>query len=176
MEKETDNFKKNILDGKQLALKVTANSLYGQLGASTSPIYLKKLAASTTAIGRNMLETAREFVETRLPDILEELYKGKDIDTILDKELEDRHNTNFIELITNTVNELYKEHIIRPKEHIKKIKLNEYEYKLLDKKYIMKYKIYSIIPPYIKIGNRIRFEHKGTFFDDRFTILKIEKN
>jgi DNA polymerase elongation subunit (family B) len=176
MEKETDNFKKNILDGKQLALKVTANSLYGQLGASTSPIYLKKLAASTTAIGRNMLETAREFVETRLPDILEELYKGKDIDQILDKELEDRNNTNFIELLNNTVNELYKEHIIRPKENIKKIKLNEYEYKFLDKKYIMKYKIYSIIPPYIKIGNRIRFEYKGTFYDDRFTILKIEKN
>jgi DNA polymerase elongation subunit (family B) len=179
MEKETDNFKKNILDGKQLALKVTANSLYGQLGASTSPIYLKKLAASTTAIGRNMLETAREFVETRLPDILEKIHTvadSIDIESILDKELEDRNNSEFKEMLLQTVNEIYDEHIIRPKEQVKKIKVNEYEYKLLDKKYLMKYKIYSEIPPYIRVGNRIRFEYNECIFDDRFTILKIGKN
>lgn len=179
MEKEIDPFKKTILDGKQLALKITANSLYGQLGASTSPIYLKKLAASTTAIGRNMLETAREFVETNLPDILEELYKNKDkeIDTILDKELEDRQNKDFVNMLMNTVNEIYNEHIIRPKENIKKIKkLDNNEFKLLDKKYFMKYKIFSDIPPYIKVGNRIRFEYDNKMQDERFTILQINKN
>jgi DNA polymerase elongation subunit (family B) len=70
MEKEPDAFKRSILDGKQLALKVTANSLYGQLGASTSPICMKELAASTTAVGREMLETARSFVENNLIPIL----------------------------------------------------------------------------------------------------------
>jgi hypothetical protein len=63
MEKEEDKFKKNILDGLQLAYKVTANSLYGQVGAPTSPIYYKELAASTTATGREMLEFSRDFIQ-----------------------------------------------------------------------------------------------------------------
>ena len=36
MAKETDPFMKNILDKRQLSIKVTANSLYGQTGAKTS--------------------------------------------------------------------------------------------------------------------------------------------
>ena len=52
-----------IYDGLQLAYKVTANSLYGQVGAPTSPIYMKELAASTTATGREMLEYSRDFIE-----------------------------------------------------------------------------------------------------------------
>lgn len=60
-----DDFQKTILDGYQLALKVCANSLYGQCGASTSPIYLKPLAACTTATGRSMLQRAKTFMEDR---------------------------------------------------------------------------------------------------------------
>ena len=63
MEKTDDKFLKNIYDGLQLAYKVTANGLYGLLGASTSPIYMKELAASTTATGREMLEFSRDFIE-----------------------------------------------------------------------------------------------------------------
>lgn len=58
---EPDQFKKQVLDGLQLAYKVTANSLYGQIGASTSPIYLKDIAASTTAVGRRCLVFARDY-------------------------------------------------------------------------------------------------------------------
>ena len=36
MAKETDPFMKNILDKRQLSIKLTANSLYGQCGARTS--------------------------------------------------------------------------------------------------------------------------------------------
>ena len=64
MAKETDPFKKSVLDGLQLAYKITANSLYGQIGAKTSPIFLKEIAASTTATGREMLTLAKEFNET----------------------------------------------------------------------------------------------------------------
>jgi DNA polymerase elongation subunit (family B) len=40
--KDTYNkFEKDIFDALQAAYKVTANSLYGQIGARTSPIYLK---------------------------------------------------------------------------------------------------------------------------------------
>ncbi len=58
-----DNFAAAIYDGLQLAYKVTANSLYGQVGAPTSPIYMKELAASTTATGRKMLELSKTFIE-----------------------------------------------------------------------------------------------------------------
>ena len=58
-----DEFAKAVLDGLQLAYKVTANSLYGSVGAKTSSIYMKELAASTTATGRNLILKAKEFME-----------------------------------------------------------------------------------------------------------------
>jgi DNA polymerase elongation subunit (family B) len=58
-----DDFQKAVLDGLQLAYKVTANSLYGQMGARTSPVYLKDIAACTTAVGRNMIILAKSFME-----------------------------------------------------------------------------------------------------------------
>ena len=58
-----NDFMKAVLDGLQLAYKVTANSLYGQVGAKTSPVYLKELAASTTATGRNLILKAKDFME-----------------------------------------------------------------------------------------------------------------
>jgi DNA polymerase delta subunit 1 len=62
--KETYNiFEQDVLDALQLAYKVTANSLYGQIGARTSSIYLKEIAACTTATGRNMIMLAKDFVE-----------------------------------------------------------------------------------------------------------------
>jgi DNA polymerase elongation subunit (family B) len=60
--KDTYNdFQKKVLDGLQLGFKVTANSLYGQVGAKTSDIYYKELAASTTAVGRDRLLIAKDF-------------------------------------------------------------------------------------------------------------------
>ena len=55
MKKETNEFKYKILDGLQLAYKVTANSVYGQLGAKTSTVFKMNLAACTTSIGRERL-------------------------------------------------------------------------------------------------------------------------
>jgi DNA polymerase elongation subunit (family B) len=60
---ETDDFIKNVLDKRQLAYKVTANSLYGQLGAKTSTFYEPDIAASTTATGRLLLTYAKRVVE-----------------------------------------------------------------------------------------------------------------
>ena len=58
-----NDFEKAVFDSLQLAYKITANSLYGQTGAKTSPIYMKSIAACTTATGRNMIMKAKEFVE-----------------------------------------------------------------------------------------------------------------
>lgn len=57
-----NTFQKAVLDGLQLAYKVTANSLYGQCGAKTSSIFMKEIAACTTATGRKMLTFARDFI------------------------------------------------------------------------------------------------------------------
>jgi DNA polymerase elongation subunit (family B) len=59
----SDEFMKNVLDKRQIAYKVTANSLYGQLGAKTSTFYEPDIAASTTATGRLLLTFAKQVVE-----------------------------------------------------------------------------------------------------------------
>jgi DNA polymerase delta subunit 1 len=69
----SDEFMKNVLDKRQLAYKVTANSLYGQLGAKTSTFYEPDIAASTTATGRLLLTFAKR--------VTEECYADTDIKT-----------------------------------------------------------------------------------------------
>ena len=54
----------NIYESQQLAAKILCNSQYGILGASTSKIYNKKLAACTTAVGRSMICAAKGYVES----------------------------------------------------------------------------------------------------------------
>ena len=57
------SFQKDVLDGLQLAYKITANSLYGQVGAPTSAVNWKNIAASTTATGREQLYIAKDYIE-----------------------------------------------------------------------------------------------------------------
>ena len=73
MGKESDPFMKNILDKRQLSIKVTANSLYGQCGAKTSTFYEMDIAASTTATGRKLLIYAKDMIES--------VYNNVNIDT-----------------------------------------------------------------------------------------------
>jgi DNA polymerase elongation subunit (family B) len=73
MELETDPFMKKILNGRQNAYKIAANSVYGQCGASTSMIYNKYVASSCTAGGRQMLIYAKTVVE--------EVYNNRDCQT-----------------------------------------------------------------------------------------------
>jgi DNA polymerase elongation subunit (family B) len=63
-ETEPDEFKRGLLDAQQLAYKLTANSLYGQLGSSTFKIRRQVLAASTTGYGRKQLMYAKSVIET----------------------------------------------------------------------------------------------------------------
>ena len=60
---QTDDFMKNVLDKRQLSIKMTANSLYGQTGAKTSSFYEKDVAASTTATGRKLLLYGKRVIE-----------------------------------------------------------------------------------------------------------------
>jgi len=66
--KESDPFRKALLESEQLAYKLTANSLYGQLGSGTFKIRLKALAASVTAYGRKQIMFAKTVIEKVYPD------------------------------------------------------------------------------------------------------------
>ena len=64
-------FQQGILDGLQLAYKITANSIYGQMGAKTSPVKMIPIAACTTATGRDLLMMARDKISAE--------YRNKEI-------------------------------------------------------------------------------------------------
>jgi DNA polymerase elongation subunit (family B) len=63
IKKESDPFRKALLDAEQLAYKLTANSLYGQLGSGVFKVRLQHLAASVTAYGRKQILFAKAAIE-----------------------------------------------------------------------------------------------------------------
>lgn len=65
MSAATDPFKKAVLNGRQLALKVSANSVYGLTGASNGKLPCLEIASSTTSFGRQMIEKTKNEVEAR---------------------------------------------------------------------------------------------------------------
>eukprot|EP00878_Enallax_costatus_P012125 GHUV01012659.1.p1 GENE.GHUV01012659.1~~GHUV01012659.1.p1 ORF type:complete len:774 (+),score=276.28 GHUV01012659.1:341-2662(+) len=63
LKKETDPFKRAVLDGRQLALKVSANSVYGFTGATVGKMPCLAISSTTTAYGREMIESTRTWVQ-----------------------------------------------------------------------------------------------------------------
>ena len=53
LKKETDPFKKKVLDGRQLALKISANSVYGFTGAQVGK--LPCLEISQVRVDENLI-------------------------------------------------------------------------------------------------------------------------
>jgi len=74
---QKDEFMKNILDKRQLSIKITANSMYGQTGAKTSTFYEKDCAASTTATGRKLLTYGKRIIEETYSNRIVETSQGK---------------------------------------------------------------------------------------------------
>ncbi|CCO28431.1 DNA polymerase delta subunit 1 [Rhizoctonia solani AG-1 IB] len=64
LKKETDPFKRAVLDGRQLALKISANSVYGFTGATVGRLPCLAISSSVTAYGREMIERTKHEVET----------------------------------------------------------------------------------------------------------------
>ena len=62
---ESDPFKKAVLNGRQLALKISANSVYGITGATVGKLPCLAIASSTTSYGRQMIEKTKHEVETK---------------------------------------------------------------------------------------------------------------
>lgn len=63
LKNETDPQKKKVLDGRQLALKVSANSVYGFTGAQVGKLPCLPISSSVTAYGRQMIQSTSDTVE-----------------------------------------------------------------------------------------------------------------
>ena len=66
-----DEFMQSVYNGKQLAFKVSMNSMYGFCGANLGLLPCKPVASCTTSIGRGMIEHTKNKVE--------EWYPGADV-------------------------------------------------------------------------------------------------
>ncbi|XP_053625306.1 DNA polymerase delta catalytic subunit [Plodia interpunctella] len=65
LKEETDPFKRSVLDGRQLALKISANSVYGFTGAQVGKLPCLEISGSVTAYGRTMIEFTKSEVEKK---------------------------------------------------------------------------------------------------------------
>jgi DNA polymerase delta subunit 1 len=63
-EKSSLSMRYDVLDGFQLAMKVSMNSIYGFTGANLGRLPEKRIAAATTAEGRRMIQACKEYVES----------------------------------------------------------------------------------------------------------------
>ncbi|EAY14750.1 polymerase zeta subunit, putative [Trichomonas vaginalis G3] len=65
MEEATDPMQKKVFDKRQLALKISANSVYGFTGATVGKLPCLQISESVTAYGRSMIEMTKELVENK---------------------------------------------------------------------------------------------------------------
>lgn len=63
MAKEECPFRRQLLDAKQLALKISANSVYGACGAIKGMLQCREVAEATTATGRDIIAYTKETIE-----------------------------------------------------------------------------------------------------------------
>ncbi|XP_055807609.1 DNA polymerase delta catalytic subunit isoform X2 [Solanum dulcamara] len=56
---------KAVLDGRQLALKISANSVYGFTGATVGQLPCLEISSSVTSYGRQMIEHTKKLVEDK---------------------------------------------------------------------------------------------------------------
>ena len=59
----TDPMMRNVLEGRQLALKISANSVYGFTGALVGQLPCLEISSSVTGFGRKMIENTRDKVK-----------------------------------------------------------------------------------------------------------------
>ncbi|KAK9135052.1 hypothetical protein Syun_014382 [Stephania yunnanensis] len=57
-----DPLEKAVLDGRQLALKISANSVYGFTGATVAQLPCLEISSSVTSYGRQMIEHTKKLV------------------------------------------------------------------------------------------------------------------
>jgi len=63
MNTATDPMVKSVMNGRQLALKISANSVYGFTGAQVGQMPCLQISSSVTAFGRQMIDQTKSLVE-----------------------------------------------------------------------------------------------------------------
>uniref|UniRef100_A0A0G4I0X9 DNA polymerase n=1 Tax=Chromera velia CCMP2878 TaxID=1169474 RepID=A0A0G4I0X9_9ALVE len=63
MKTAQDELTKSVLNGRQLALKISANSVYGFTGAQVGQLACLEISSSVTSFGREMIEATKKRVE-----------------------------------------------------------------------------------------------------------------
>ncbi|KAL5993065.1 DNA polymerase delta catalytic subunit [Asimina triloba] len=64
-----DPFERAVLDGRQLALKISANSVYGFTGATVGQLPCLEISSSVTSYGRQMIEHTKKLVEDKFTTV-----------------------------------------------------------------------------------------------------------
>merc|ERR1719169_366913 len=65
MAEATDPLTQMVLNGRQLALKISANSVYGFTGATVGQLPCLEISSSVTAFGRQMIDQTKAMVEAK---------------------------------------------------------------------------------------------------------------
>ena len=63
MKNAKDPFEAAVLNGRQLALKISANSVYGFTGAQVGQLPCLQISSSVTGFGRDMIFATKQAVE-----------------------------------------------------------------------------------------------------------------
>lgn len=78
MRSTTDVVQKLVLDGRQRAIKVAANAVYGATGAPSSKLQCLPIAETTIVLGARYLTRAAELCRERFSDVVEVVYGDTD--------------------------------------------------------------------------------------------------
>ncbi|KAK7334608.1 hypothetical protein VNO80_26368 [Phaseolus coccineus] len=65
LQEARDPLERAVLDGRQLALKISANSVYGFTGATIGQLPCLEISSSVTSYGRQMIEHTKKLVEDK---------------------------------------------------------------------------------------------------------------
>ncbi|KAK4705460.1 DNA polymerase delta subunit 1, partial [Phenoliferia sp. Uapishka_3] len=92
LKNEKDPFKRAVLDGRQLALKISANSVYGFTGATVGKLPCLPISMSVTAYGREMIERTKQVRDFAFQGLISRPQNLTNIVLPL-QEVQDKYNT-----------------------------------------------------------------------------------